>query len=56
MTRPAKPGRKPLAPGAQRVATSVSLTHAQHQEFKRRGASKWVRAMLDEKSPAKEAR
>jgi len=45
-----KPGRKPLNPGTRRVATSVSLTRAQHAEFKRRGGSKWLRSILESAS------
>lgn len=44
---PTKPGRKPLTPGAHRVATSVSLTPAQHGQFMRLGGSAWVRQQLD---------
>lgn len=43
----AKPGRKPLTPGAQRVATSVSLTPVQVTRFKALGGSAWLRALLD---------
>jgi len=42
----AQPGRKPLQPGAKRVATSVSLTPAQAARLKALGGSAWLRHML----------
>lgn len=47
MTTPAKPGRPALTPGVRRVATSISLTAAQHAQFQRLGGSNWVRQQLD---------
>lgn len=49
-----KPGRKPLAPGTHRVPTSISLTPAQHAQFKKLGASKWVRQKLEESMRCKD--
>lgn len=49
-----KTGRKPLTPGARRVATSISLTPAQHAQLKKLGASKWVRQKLEESMRCKD--